>query len=324
MQTDATVIICTHNRADRLAFVLADLAMMEVSAGTSWEIVVVDNCSSDHTKAVIDSARAASVVPMLYHYEERKGKSHALNSALELAQGKYLFFTDDDVRIDPGWLQAGLDVFSRYGCVGIGGRTVPVWECPVPNWYAVEGPYRLMGAIVRFELGDEVREVDAHPLGANMAFHRSAFERYGPFRTDFGPYGRTPVAGEDTEFCERLMRSGERLLYVPTAVVKHPVDSQRVSKSYFRSWYFLAGVGKARCDGKPKGAVCYCGIPRYWIRKWLEASLRWFLAVGPQRRFYYEMRSYTAMGAISEFWRQWRNVKEGNAGTLGHQPEISS
>ncbi|MGO8746029.1 MAG: glycosyltransferase family 2 protein [Thermoguttaceae bacterium] len=324
MGTDATVILCTHNRADRLAAVLADLGRMKVSPGTSWEIVVVDNCSTDHTKAVIEAAQSACAVPMRYHYEERKGKSHALNSAIQLARGEYLLFTDDDVRVDPGWLEAILDVFSRHPCIGMGGRIVPEWECPVPKWYSLEGPYRLMGAIVSFEQGDELCEAAAHPVGANMAFHRSVFDRYEGFRTDFGPYGRTPVAGEDTEFCERLMKSGERLLYVPTAVVKHPVDSQRASKSYFRSWYFHAGVGDVRCNGKPDGAVCYCGIPRYWIRNWLETSLLWFIGVDPKRRFYYEMRSRRALGTIIEYWRQRRNVKKGSPRSSGHLVETVS
>ncbi len=326
MGTDATVIICTHNRADRLASVLADLRTMKLSPGTSWEIIVADNCSTDGTKAVVGRARAASRAPVRYHYEERKGKSYALNSAIALARGKYLLFTDDDVTIDPGWVQAILDVFSTHACIGIGGRTVPLWECPVPKWHALDGPYRLIGAVVQFEQGDTLHEVEGfpYPVGANMAFHKSAFDRYGRFRTDLGPVGRKPVHGEDWDFCQRLLTARERLLYVPTAIVKHPIDGKRISKSYYRWYYFWFGVRSVRCDETCERAVCYCGVPRYLFRKWGQETLRWLVAVDPRRRFYYELQSYKALGVIWEFWRQWRDVKAGRIATPRDVKEVLS
>jgi glycosyltransferase involved in cell wall biosynthesis len=310
MGTDATVIICTYNRADRLASALADLSMMQVATGTSWEIVVVDNCSSDNTRAVVEAAQAACPVLIRYHYVHRKGKSYALNSAIDLAQGEYLLFTDDDARIDPGWLEAILDVFSSNGCIGIGGRIVPEWECPVPKWFSLDGPYRLsVGAIVMFEQGDTIHDVYHEPFGANMAIHRSAFDRYGRFRTDLGPVGRTPIHGEDTEFCQRLLESGERLLYVPHAIVKHPVDGKRASKAYYRSWYFWSGVRLVRFYETFEPAVSCCGIPRYLLRQCGESALHWLFAVDPKRRFYHQLRTFMRMGEIWEFWRQWRDVK---------------
>ena len=250
---------------------------------------------------------------------------YALNSAIQLAQGQYLLFTDDDVRIGPGWLQAILNVFSRNACVGVGGRIVPVWECPVPEWYSVEGLYRLSsGPIVRFEQGDEVCDVEEEPFGANMAFQRSVFDRYGRFRTDLGPVGRRPLSGEDTEFCRRVLGYGERLLYVPTAIVTHPIDSERASKSYYRSFYFWSGVRSVQFCEKSERAVCYCGVPRHLLRKCAAEALRWFVAVDPRRRFYHQLRSYMRMGEIYESWRQWRDEKKRKTVALGHLPEEAS
>ena len=187
---------------------------------------------------------------------------------------------------------------------------MPEWECAVPKWYSVDGPYRLsVGAIVMFEQGDTIHDVYHEPFGANMALHRSAFDRYGRFRTDLGPVGRTPVHGEDTEFCQRLLSPASGYSTPLTPLSSTPSDGKRVSKAYYRTWYFWSGVrfGPAFTKGfNPPSATV-----EYHVTCFANAAraVRWLVAVDPKRRFYHQLRTFMRIGEIWEFWRQWRDVK---------------
>src|SRR5918912_2531949 len=102
---DATVLICTYNRADRLGETLDSLARSKVD-GLRWDVIVVDNNSTDNTRAVVLSRIDAYPVPLRYLFESRQGKSNALNTGLADTDAAIIVFTDDDVRVSDGWLEA--------------------------------------------------------------------------------------------------------------------------------------------------------------------------------------------------------------------------
>src|SRR5687767_10831562 len=101
------VVIATYNRAALLAQTLDALALSRVDGGWDWELLVVDNNSSDGTRTVVESRRASYPVPLRYLFEPRQGRSHALNAGITATRSTYLLVTDDDVRVEPGWLMAG-------------------------------------------------------------------------------------------------------------------------------------------------------------------------------------------------------------------------
>jgi glucosyl-dolichyl phosphate glucuronosyltransferase len=98
-----TIIIATRNRAPLLAATLETLTQLE-SPGVPFDVLVVDNGSTDDTRAVVAQVARSSAVPIVYLTEATPGKSHALNTALAHARGDVLVFTDDDVLPAPGWL----------------------------------------------------------------------------------------------------------------------------------------------------------------------------------------------------------------------------
>src|SRR5688500_504515 len=106
---DASVLICTYNRARLLEATLASLAAMRVPPDLHWDVIVVDNNSTDGTRAVIESHVHAFPVALRYVFEPRQGKSHALNSGAAASAAEVIAFTDDDVRIDPDWLEAAVE-----------------------------------------------------------------------------------------------------------------------------------------------------------------------------------------------------------------------
>jgi glucosyl-dolichyl phosphate glucuronosyltransferase len=303
-----SIIICTYNRCKCLSSVLEDIEKLVVPQDLTWEVLIVDNNSTDQTKSVIDSFIRKRPEIFRYVFEGRQGKSFALNAGVEAACGQILVFTDDDVQLDPYWLLNLKKVFDEYDCAGVAGRIVATWTCEKPGWLPTDGPYRLMDVIVQFDHGDSNRELRKLPYGANMAFRRGMFEKYGLFRLDLGPRPGSKIYHEDTEFGLRVKNGGEKLLYAPEAVVYHPVEESRVTKEYYQSWYFGFGGALMRTNGLPQDAVLYFGIPRYFFRNLAMATIHWMFAMDAQERFYHKLNVYLVAGTIAEAFKLSREI----------------
>lgn len=297
---EISVVLCTYNRSEGLQKVLSNLARLTLPECSSCEVIVVDNNSMDDTKAVVEEFSRTRPGFFKYVLESRQGKSFALNTGIGLAKGKIIAFTDDDVELDRDWLVEITKAFESFDCIGIGGKIIAVWNCQKPRWYVESGPYKLMEAIVRLDLGEQPLELGKPVWGANMAFRRTVFEKYGLFRGDLGPNSENSIRGEDSEFCWRLLRGGEKVMYAPKVVVYHPVEEKRTKKNYFKSWYFDYGRALVRTGDIPEQAICYFGVPRYLFRQYVEASAKWLCCLNPRGRFYYKLQACLARGAIVE------------------------
>lgn len=282
---DITVILCTHNRKDLLAKSLGSLARQEIAASITWEVLVVDNNSSDSTPSVVDELCIAFPGRFRYLFEPQVGKSHALNTGIREAQGRLLAFVDDDVIVEPTWLQNLTVALKSSDWAGAGGRILPIWNCAPPEWLPRFGKQAL-GPLVGFEPGLEAGPLLEPPFGTNMAFRKVMFEKYGGFRTDLGPRPNSEIRSEDTEFGSRLLAAGEHLRYEPSATVYHPVPPNRLRKAYFLDWWF----DKARADIRQFGIPSETrwsiyGVPACFIRRVITWALRWLVAFGPSQRF---------------------------------------
>jgi glycosyltransferase involved in cell wall biosynthesis len=307
-----SVLICTYNRCDSLRTTLASLAAMVLPQDFAWEVIVVDNNSSDGTKRVVEDF-ARSGIPARYLFESTQGKSYALNSGIKQARGDIIAFTDDDVVVDKHWLSGLLEAFERYDCDGVAGRVVAVWPEQKPVWFQHGGRYPSARAIVAFDLGLDACEASAPPPGANWAFRRKIFDNCGLFRTDLGRNGRMGDAflgGEDTEFFWRITRNFKaKVVYTPTAIVFHPVTEDRTTRQYFLLWCLHAGRSQMRLEGIPSWAVCYFGVPRYYFRSLAVNFLRWLTSLHSIPRFYYKQQTYMYAGLVSEA----RRLRSGTA-----------
>jgi len=297
---DISIIVCTYNRCESLRKTLDNLKNLKVCRDVSYEVIVVDNNSNDATKTIIEELIRENPFVFRYCFESRQGKSFALNRGISLAQGAIIAFTDDDVSVDSAWLVEIKQAFDRYECNGVGGKIVPVWNGAKPSWFEEDGPLSLYAAIVKLDLGDKVIELQSPAFGANMAFRRAVFDKYGLFREDLGPNPENLIRGEDSEFSWRVIQGGEKFMYVPNAVVYHPVERERAQKEYFQRWYFDYGRAMVRKQRVPKTAICSTGIPRYLIRMLLEQTLRWIFSFNPRQRFYYKLQVYQTAGEVTE------------------------
>jgi glycosyltransferase involved in cell wall biosynthesis len=308
---NVTVILCTFNRCRTLRTALESVAASQMPESVDWDVLVVDNNSKDQTREVVDEY--IRKFPRRFHYlfEALQGKSNALNSGIREARGEILAFLDDDVTVEPTWLQHLTSHVQSGEWIGAGGRIRATESVALPRWLALRGSYGLGGVLCGlFDRGDVPCELDCAPNGSNMAFHRSAFEKYGCFRTDMGPSadGKIPRPNEDTEFGRRIMAAGERLRFEPAAVVYHPVLPERLRKDYFLSWWFDYGRAvilergtRPAIFGVPAQFVC---IPNLIVRFLSVRTLQWCFALNPQRRFFSKCWVWYTAGQISQIYRQ--------------------
>ncbi len=314
-----SLILCTYNRCGSLAETLESVANSEMPDSVEWEILVVDNNSTDRTRETVDECSRRHPGRIRYLFEPQQGKSLALNAGIRWAWGDILAFTDDDVTVERTWLRNLTSCLEGGEWSGSGGRTLLARAYAPPAWLALEGSDTLGGALAAlFDLGDEPRKLEQAPFGANMAFRKSVFQKYGDFRTDLGPQPGSKIRNEDTEFGNRLLASGERLRYEPSAIVYHPIPEDRIQKEYFLDWYFDYGRADIREIGRRPDIM---GVPRRYLTipkiigtVMFKRTLRWLTTFNPQRRFFHKCWVWVAAGQVKEIYLQWRDVQSEGAG----------
>jgi glycosyltransferase involved in cell wall biosynthesis len=314
------VILCTYNRCQDLGRALESIASSIVPEELEWDVLVVDNNSNDQTREVVEKYRQLYPGRFRYLFEPKPGKSSALNAGIRASRANILAFMDDDVLVEPTWLANLTAPLLSGQWAGTGGRILSQEMIEVPSWLSIDGPQSLGGMLALFDLGDSPGELDRPPFGTNMAFIKTIFDKYGDFRTDMGPCPGSEIRNEDTEFGRRLMSAGERLWYVPGAVVYHAVPENRLKKEYFlRFWY---DHGRARFREKPSRPHVM-GVPRSYftflktVGVLLPArAMRWFTSFNPKRRFYFKGRVWSTLGQIEEFRSQRSTRKAGGSADL--------
>jgi glucosyl-dolichyl phosphate glucuronosyltransferase len=308
-----SVILCTHNRCQLLAQALESVAASTLPESVEWEVLVMDNNSNDQTHEVVEDFCRRYPGRFRYLFERRQGKSYALNTAIVESTGDVLVFLDDDVIVEPSWLQNLTAPLSSGEWVGSGGRILPKWTCSTPPWLPPQGWY-LTGPLALFDLNASSGPLTEPPFGTNMAFRKEMFEKYGNFRTDLGRCGKGLISNEDTEFGRRLLAAGEPLRYQPSAVVHHPVTENRVTKKYYLKWWFEKGRADIRELGIPGDAKWFIfGVPLQSFRRLIRWTLQWMVTVNSRLRFEQKLKVWLNAGMIVECYRLSPSSKQQEA-----------
>lgn len=307
-----TVILCTYNRCEDLALALESLASSKLPT-TAWEVLVVDNNSHDKTRETVEVFSGRFPEKFRYLCEKQQGKSHALNSGIREAKGEILVFTDDDVIVEPTWLESITSSLSDEQWAGAGGRTLPPRDFSPPRWLSLKGRYALAPLAI-FDRGPEAGDLLEAPFGNNSAYRRTMFEKHGGFRTDLGPCAgsKDPQKSEDSEFGNRLLLAGERFRYEPSAVLYHSVPQNRVQRKYFQDWWFDKARADVQAFGVPHETKWFlAGIPLNLFRRLTVWTLRWMFSIEPGRRFESKLKVWSLAGSIFESHRVSSNTNEG-------------
>ena len=251
---DATVVVATFNRASLLDQTLQSLRGIDAGVGRRWDAIVVDNNSTDETRRVIERHAATFPVPLRYLFEPRQGRSSALNTGMAAAQGVVIATTDDDVLVERTWLATACDALLRPADPAIayaGGPVRPRWETTPPPWLD-RNRGDLWGTIAIQDHGDRTfvyEEQRKVPLGANMAIRKSLVDAIGGFRAELGRgTGRLVLGQEVPEFLMRARNAGFKGIYLPSMCVHHHIPAGRLTRRYFRRWWFGKGVSRSRLE----------------------------------------------------------------------------
>jgi len=267
-----SVIVCTHNRCEDLKRVLDSLFGQEHEDYLAFEIIVVDNNSTDQTKEVVNDYSLKFKGRLRYAFESNQGLSFARNRGIEESKGKMITFTDDDCIVDKNWIQMIYACALETDFDALGGRILPVYPSDTPLWIKNNATL-LCGPVLCHDYGEATKkyaQLMTPSFGANMTFKREIFEKYGRFRTDLGVGQGT--MGDDTEFFYRIESDSSKIFYCGKALVWHPAVKERMTLGYIARWNVAYGkylVVKDR-GAVDKHIVCCGGIPRYLIRKMLE------------------------------------------------------
>ncbi len=307
-----SVVIATFDRVRLLQDSLGALASQEVPRSLEWEIVVVDNNSSDATAQVVAGFSTTTSIPVRYVFEARQGLSHARNRGIQEARGSILAFSDDDVIPAPDWVARVAATIARWNADGVGGRILPRWETPPPPWLIENWRLLRRLSIMDFEgSGLLALPLKRQPQvwGANMAFRRELLERVGGFDPRRGMIGRRLFRGEESDLIDRALALGSRIAYDGALTVYHRIGSDRMQKDYFRRLAFDSAEGDARATAFAGGLTLrgapLSAYPRAFVAFWKWAALRVLRRPGT---FDQELRWLESKGALTGYWR----VRSGN------------
>ncbi len=302
--TDITVAMCTWNRAGILDGTLAAVAALRAPEGVTWELVVVDNNSTDDTPAVL--GRYADKLPLRVVRETRQGTSHARNAAVAAVRSDWFVFLDDDCRPEPDLLEQYAEAARLHPDVALFGGTMrPDFESPPPAWFADN--LDLLGPVTA---GNE-KPGPNRPLGPTEAAFtgnvmlRTAVARAYPFDTRLGYVGGNRMAGEDIDLYVRVVGGGHRAYWWGTAVVRHFLPARAVTAAAVARKYHGDGRAEVRMHADEfRRLPAVLGVPRWAVRQYLTARVTHaLLSRWNARRWLVSFQTRHRMaGLIAEMW----------------------
>ena len=273
-----SVILCTFNRAALLGDALT--ALVRQIGAPAYEVVVVDNNSTDDTRRVVEAFVGSGRVRCVH--EPAQGLSYARNLGVATASADILAFTDDDVRADATWIQSIARAFADNPEVDmVGGKVAPDWQADPPAWlrHAGHAPLALV------DYGEApLRITPTAPqclIGANVAIRRRALERLHGFSPRLQRVGDGIGSTEDHDFQMRLLESGGSALYDPRIVARAIVPGERLSKRYHRAWHqghgrFYALMRDPSFE-RSRGALL--GVPAHVYRRAAAEASAWAVSL---------------------------------------------
>ena len=278
---------------------LKSLAESRVPADLPWEVIVVDNNSTDPTQLVVESFIYAGHPNFRYLFEPQQGKSFALNAGIAQAKGKLIATTDDDCIVDSQWLTSIWREFdSDPDLAAVGGR--------VELYNRLDTPMTVRLSKQRMGVFSISFEACSPPIiGCNMAFKREAFNSIGDFDQKLGPGSKHALVSEDMDWIYRACKRAFKVVYSPDLVVYHNHGRRTDSDWEITCRNYARGRGGFYCKHILTGdreilRLAYWEINDLWKKMWREVlvgnfaqkdlSALWNLLLGTIYRLREEIR----------------------------------
>jgi hypothetical protein len=261
---ELSVVVCTYSRYDVLPGAIESLLRQNISE-TDIDILVVDN--SPDQKAATEFGKRYDGTRVRYILEPIAGLSNARNVGADASNSKYVAYIDDDAVADPSWARNLVSGFRRFSPrAGVaGGRVVPRWITPRPEWLADE----LVGNLSIVDWGGSARTLGATEwiAGCNIAFERETLLEVGAFSRSLGRVGAgiTLLSNEESAVIEKFADIDRSAIYLPDATVEHLIEPTRLDQEWFRrraAWQAVSDYIK-----DPKKSSKYAGAAAERLRR---------------------------------------------------------
>lgn len=264
---EVSVIVCTYNRDQYIRKTLECLRN-QTRQPDEFEVLVINNNSTDQTAAVCSAFLEEHNLDHFHYYvEESQGHTFARNRGISEAKGNILAFIDDDAFVYSDYITGIISSFQNYpDAVALGGKIMPIYESgQAPKWMSKF----LLPLVAALDMGEQVKPFrkGKFPIGANMAFRKNVFEKYGLFDVRLGRRGFAGLeGGDEKDVFHRLNKDSQIIIYDPNVRVDHIIPEKRVQLSYVKG--LALGVGTSEKKRlKNQGNVVL-------LQKWWEEGVK--------------------------------------------------
>jgi len=249
---DFTVAICTYNGEKRLPAVLDRLRSQINTEQISWEIVVIDNNSTDNTAKLIQEYQVnwPQAYPIKYYFEPAQGLAFARQRTFQEANGTLVGFLDDDNLATPNWVAEAYAFGQAHPKAGAYGSKISgEFEVEPPENFGRISPFLAIGggtkAICYTSSNYKYSYKKVLPPGAGLVIRKQAWVESVPERLIFqGRVGESLVAAEDIEALLHIRRAGWEIWYNPEMHIYHQIQKQRLEKEYLMKLLRSIGLGR--------------------------------------------------------------------------------
>ncbi|MEM8614621.1 MAG: hormogonium polysaccharide biosynthesis glycosyltransferase HpsE [Cyanobacteria bacterium P01_H01_bin.105] len=246
---DVTVVICTYNGASCLPNVFERLASQMFTTLVTWDIIVVDNNSRDHTAQVIRGYQGLPVFSdrLHYEYEPKQGLAFARRRGVRAAKGKLLAFLDDDNLPNLSWVQAVYDFGKQHpGAGAYGSQIVGAYEVEPPQDFE-----RIACFLAVIDRGCQSFRYDLldrwlFPAGAGLVVRRQVWLEHVSEKPRLPGVSAKKLTGkgEDIEALSYIRKAGWQIWHNPEMQIEHVIGRERMTSGYLLNLF--QGVGLSR------------------------------------------------------------------------------
>jgi glucosyl-dolichyl phosphate glucuronosyltransferase len=247
-----SIVIPTYNRCALLRQTLEAISKQTIPL-SDFEVLVIDNGSTDATADVAQAARA--ILPNLtYILESAPGLHNGRHRGMQASNGSILVYADDDIEPLPSWLSSIAESFRDENVAIVGGKDIPKFEAPPPPWLdqiwetTEHGRYLTYFSLI--DLGDSVMKISPTLVfGCNFSIRKSVLQEIKGFHPDAMPGNKIEFRGDGETHVARMVESlGYTTIYHPGASVYHWVPASRMTVSYIIQRAYADGVTQSYTD----------------------------------------------------------------------------
>lgn len=247
-----SVVIPTRNRAKVLEKALQSILNQTLSQNY-FEVIVVDNGSTDNTKNIVDSF-VEKIDNLVYIYDDNPGLHIGRHRGLLAAKSDILAYGDDDIEATPTWLEGVMESFEDESVALVGGKNIPNFESSPPDWilemWQKGGEQKVLGHLSILDFGDEIQAINPYYVfGCNFSIRKNVLLEAGGFHPDGMPQEIIKYRGDGESYVSRyIMDKGYKTIYNPKASVYHLCSTSRMTKKYFAQRSFNQGISESYAD----------------------------------------------------------------------------